>query len=154
MSGLANYTNAIFLINSECRAMKGIFEVDAAPDKPTAKRELFKTFDKLIQVGDLVNVQTGTRHNVSVVKIVDADVPIDFLHATEDTRWIISKVDVSAHQAMIDMETDALAKIKAAELRKQRDDLRKTMMADYVATINELPIASVGSALPKPDAPV
>lgn len=150
MSGLANYTNAIFLIREDCRAMKGIFEADAAEDKPTAKRELFKTFDKTIKAGDLVNVTTHTRHKVSVVKIVEADCPVDFLQANEDTRWIISKVDLTAQENLTQMEADAIAAIKAAELRKQRDDLKKTMMADHVATINELPIATAPSSLPPP----
>lgn len=142
MSALANYTNAIFLIREDCRAMKGIFEADQAEDKP-AKRELFKTFDKSIKAGDLVNVTTNTRHKVSVVKIVEVDCPIDFLHASEDTRWIISKVDLAAQENLTQMEADAIAAIKAAEFRKQRDDLKKTMMADHIATINELPIATL-----------
>lgn len=34
MSTLNSYTNAILLLNPACRAMKGIFETDAAADKP------------------------------------------------------------------------------------------------------------------------
>lgn len=154
MSAITNYSNAIFLINPACRAMLGIFEADEPAKNFTAKREVFKTFDKDIRVGDLVQVQTHSRHKVSVIKIVDADIEVNF-QATEETRWIIGKVDLSEYERLIALEQDAISKIKAAELRKQRDDLRKTMFADHLATISELEIATMAGdvALPAPSQP-
>ena len=84
-------SNRIFLASDTVRAVKAIFEVDTN-NQPTAKREFFKTFNKLIKVGDLVNVETSTRHGVSVVKVVEVDVDID-VESNEQTRWIIGAID-------------------------------------------------------------
>lgn len=154
MPTITNYSNAIFLISPECRAFHGTFEADDPQKGFVAKREMFKSFNKDIKPNDLVMVETGSRHNVSVVKIVACDVEVDF-NATERTRWIIGKVDMGEYDHLAGLENDAIQKIKAAELRKQRDDLKKTMFADHIETLKELELAKVGtdSQLPPPKAP-
>lgn len=136
---MTNYSNAIFLLHEKARMMLGIFEADASKDQATAKREPFKTLDPTIKAGDLVVVETGSRHHASVVKIVQADVPPNFT-TTEQTRWIIQRVDVEQYVQLQSMEAQAIEAVKAAELKKERNELKKTMFADYGDELNALPI--------------
>jgi hypothetical protein len=136
---MTNYSNAIFLLHDKARMMLGIFEADASESNPTAKREPFKTLDPTIKEGDLVVVETFSRHNASVVKIVKADVPPNF-STTEQTRWIIQKVDSTMFAQLKEMEQQAIDAVKAAELKKERAELKKTMFADYSEELNALPI--------------
>lgn len=148
---LANKTLAIFLISSECRAMLGIFEADEPASNKLAKRELFKTFDKNIKPGDLVMTETNTRHKVSVIKIVEADVEVNF-HAQEACRWIIAKVDMAEHDRILSQENEFLTKLRAAELRKERDDMKKALFAEYSAELENLPLIQQGAeTLPAPE---
>lgn len=137
---MTNYSNAIFLLHDKARMMLGIFEADA-PNAETAKREPFKTFDPTIKAGDLVVVETGTRHHASVVKIVKADVAPNF-HTTELTRWIISKIDLAAYLKFQQMETEAIEAVKQAELKKERADMKKTMMGDFKDELENLPLVT------------
>lgn len=136
---MQNYSNAIFLLHDKARAMQGIFENDT----PTvqAKREAFKTFDPTIKEGDLVVVETGTRHHASVVKITKSDVAPNFT-SSEQTRWIICKVDVEKYIKLQAMEAEAIEAVKQAELRKERADLKKTMFADYSDELKSLPLVT------------
>ena len=59
-----NKTTAVFLINDRVRAIRAAYEADTPTQK--AGTELFKTFDPDIQVGDLVNVVSTTRHLVTL----------------------------------------------------------------------------------------
>ena len=72
-----NYSAAIFLINPAVRAVYGIY--DAWPDKtkPMPTKALFKTLDQSLKVDDLVLVPSGTRHDVTVMKLVEVDVEFD-----------------------------------------------------------------------------
>ena len=135
---MQNYSLAVFLLHDKARGMLGIFEADDG-DKPTAKREFFKTLDPSIKEGDLVAVETGTRHRVSVVKIVKADAPPSFT-SSEQARWIITKIDVSSYEKLKAFEDEAVAAVKEAELKKERHDLKKTMLGDFGDTLNNLPI--------------
>jgi len=119
--------------------MHGIFETDE-PHKQ-APREFFKTFDPSIKENDLVVVETGTRHHASVVKIVAVDVPPVFTSSAQ-ARWIIQRVDSADYQKLRAMEDQAVAAVKDAELRKERSDLKKTMLGDFGDTLNALPIVN------------
>ncbi len=77
-----NYTTAVFLINDKARALRGTYEAGEH-----APRALFKTFDPAIKKDDLVIVPTGTRHNMTVVKIVEEDVEIEI--ETDQPVWIV-----------------------------------------------------------------
>lgn len=144
-----NYSKAIFIINPNVRAMVGIYETGNG-----AKRESFKTLDMDIRVDDLVVVPTDSRHGFTVVKIIEADVDID-IEAADETRWIVSKIEISDFKKLKVMEDEGIKAIKSAELRKKREDLQRTMLADHMATIKTLDIASIGSdaGLPPPQSP-
>ena len=135
-----NYSTAIFLINDNARAVMCAYE-----SHETAPRTMFKTMDQTIQEGDFVIVQSGTRHGMTVVKVVDTDPEIepDF-DSREDLKWIVGTIDLEDFEALKKQEDEAIAAIKKAEKRKKRADLRRTLMADYEETIRELPIAGNG----------
>lgn len=135
-----NYSTAIFLINENVRAVMCAYE-----NKENAPKTMFKTVDPDIKEGDFVIVQSSTRHGMTVVKVVDTDPEIepDF-DSNEELKWIVGTIDLEDFEELKKMEDDAIVAIKKAEKRKKRDDLRKTLMADYEETIKELPIAGAG----------
>lgn len=138
-----NYTTAVFLINKHVRAVLGTYEAE-----DNAKRTVFKTLDETVQVGDFVVVPTDTRHKMTVCKIVETDVDLDF-DSTVPVCWIIGKVDRVAHESVLAQEQVAIQAIKSAELRKKRDDLRQAMFADHLDTLKALPIAALNGDTPK-----
>jgi len=136
-----NYSTAVFLINNKVRAIKCTYEAD---DK-AAKRTLFKTMDETIRVGDFVIVPTDTRHNMTVCKVVEVDVDVNFEDPTK-VDWIIGTVDRSNYEEVLAQEDTAIQKIKAAELRKKREDLRDSLLKNHMAEIETLPIADMSGA--------
>lgn len=138
-----NYSTAVFLINKHVRAVLCTYEAE-----DTAKRTLFKTLNETIETGDYVIVSTDTRHKMTVCKVVDIDVDVDF-DSTTPVTWIVGKIDLAPHAEMLRQEDAALKVIKSAELRKKRDDLRQAMFADHLDTIKALPIAALNGDTPK-----
>lgn len=132
-----NYSLAVFLINKNARAVLATYEAEE-----TAKRTLFKTLDPTIAVGDFVIVPTNTRHKMTVVKVVEADVDVDF-ESRDQVEWIIGRVDSSGFKETLAQEGQALTAIKSAELRKKRDDLRQALFADHIESLKALPITAM-----------
>ena len=139
-------SNRIFLASDTVRAVKGIFEVDVN-NQPTAKREYFKTFNTELKVGDLVNVETSTRHGVSVIKIAEIDVDID-VESNEPTRWILGKVETTEYEKFRTMEGDMVSEMKKAELKAKRDDMREKVMGRHADILANSAIALVGHEKP------
>lgn len=137
-----NYTTAVFLINKHVRAIQATYE--AADNAP---RTTFKTLDPEIGVGDFVIVPTDTRHKMTVCKVVECDVDVDF-DSTVAMAWIIGKVDRAPHELTLSQEAQAVQAIKSAELRKKREDLAKSVLADKIADIKALPIAAMNGDHP------
>lgn len=139
-----NKTTAVFLMNDSVRAIRASYEADGLNGPGTkAPTELFKTFDRSIQVGDLINVVSTTRHLVTVCKVQAVDVELD-IETTQVVQWVVGKVDMSAHLKTLAMENDALAAIASAEKNRKREELRKSLMADIEGKIDSLPIAAIG----------
>lgn len=134
-----NYSTAVFLINPDARAVQCTYEKDAGGQQ--LQSYVFKTLDKSIKKGDLVVVPTNTRHNLTVVKVETTDIDID-VDTPHDIKWIVGKVDLLTHQKLLDMEAEAIAKIKAAEMRKKREELAKTMRANTDLDLALLPMGS------------
>jgi hypothetical protein len=136
-----NYTTAVFLINDSVRAVLAVYEPNVG------EKTMFKTMDRTIKPDDLVVVPTETRHGMTVVKVVEVDVDVDFDCATP-VKWVLMKIDRSDSDRIEGMEAEAIAAIKSAEMTKKRADLRAAMMADS-AVLRSLPI----TALAAPAAP-
>lgn len=129
-----NYSKAIFLISDQARAIMVIYE-----DCEHAERTMFKTLNPDISVNDYVVVQTNTRHHMTVCKVMEVDVDVDF-DAADEVKWIIGTVNKADFDDLVRQESDAISKIKSAEKRKRRDELRDALVADAGEALTSLPI--------------
>lgn len=137
-----NMTTAVFLINDKVRAVMGTYEADRPNGHPegifTAPRELFKTFNADVKVGDLCIVPSNTRHNFTVVKIVDVDVEIDF-DSPKKAAWLVGTVDTAEYERLMGEESKAIKKINEARAFKRREELREALIG--TADLKDMPIA-------------
>lgn len=145
MSGITNYSTAVFLLNNKVRAVLGIYKPDplnaGMNGVQLEKRVMFKTMDPDIKKGDLVLVPSDTRHNITTFKITDVDVEVD-LESSTKINWIVGVVDRTEYDQVIAMEASAIDRIKSAQTTKKRKELRDALMADVpVEEIKALPIA-------------
>lgn len=124
----------VFLINDQARCMEAIYEVNG-------NAEVFKTLDPTISEGDLVVVQSGTRHNMTVAKVTRADVDVNF-DSTAPIKWIVQRIDGKAFDQILASEGEAVAAVQAAELRRKKAELRKTMFADHEDSIAKLALTA------------
>lgn len=151
-----NYTTAIFLINRDVRAVLCTYEPDV-PGAPngTRQRIMFKTLDPTIKAGDYAIVPTDTRHLMTVVRVAEVDVDVDF-DSEAKVDWIIGVADRTAYTQTVCQEASAIQAIKQAERWKKRDELRSALLASHEATIRALPIANLAGVEAAPagaDAP-
>lgn len=133
-----NYSTAIFLISEQARAVMVTYE-----DHEGAARSMYKTLDKRIKVDDYVVVPTDTRHHMTVCKVVETDIEPDF-DSSKDVNWIIGTVSTANYEDLKEQETEAIAKIRSAEKRRKREELRDALIADAGDDIKALPIYTVG----------
>lgn len=132
-----NYSTAVMLINKTIRAVKGQYEENGKP-------ETFKTIDQDLRVGDMAVVESGTRWNMTTVKISEVDVDVDF-DSPNKMGWVVGTVDIAAHDEIKRMENDAIDLIKKGELRKRREDIKKNTLDAVVAgEIDNLEIVKLG----------
>jgi len=123
-----NYSTAIFLINSDVRAVSVSYEQDA-DGKGVKPFHTFKTFDPDVSVSDFVVIPTGTRHNMTVARVEEVDLEIE-VDSTADLKWLVGRVDTAAHADVVAQEAKAIATIKSAEKRARQDELRAKLLAD------------------------
>lgn len=128
-----NQSKIIFLINDQVRAVRASYENGASSDE-------FKTLDQSIKVGDLAVVTSGTRHEMTVVKVTEVDFDLD-LESSQDVRWIVQKIDKDGFDKIKAQEAEAITAVNAAERRRKREELRKTLFADHQEQLAALPIA-------------
>lgn len=134
-----NYSTAIFLISDQARGVLVTYEKDENGKK--SERTFFKTLNPKIKVDDYVVVPTNTRHHMTVCKVAEVDVEPDF-SAPKDVEWIVGVVDPANFEDLKAQEADAIAKIKSAEKRRMREELREKLLADIGSDIKALPIYS------------
>ena len=133
-----NYTTAVFLINKHVRAITATYEAE-----PKAKATMFKTLDATIKPGDFIVVPTDTRHGMTVCKVYETDVDIDF-DSQAPVLWVVTKVDRADFDHRVEMETQAVAAIRSAETNRKRDELRASLFADHAESLKSRPLASNG----------
>lgn len=120
-----NKTTAIFLVAPDAvRAIAVDYENVGGKDP---QRVICKTLDKTIVAGDYVVVQTESRHKMTVVKVVECDVELD-VNTSEKIMWIWGRVDVKEQEQVLRQEQMMLDKIKNAQIRKQRRELRDALL--------------------------
>mgnify|MGYP000126731731 CR=1 FL=1 len=135
-----NDSLAVFLLNDNARSVMATYEDDKYADAT-----MFKTFDQDIDVDDYVIVPTDTRHKMTVCKITEVDVDIDF-DSRIDCKWIIGTIELSDHELVLKQEQQAISAIRSAEKSKKRRELKEAMFADQEEVIKALPISSVSDA--------
>jgi len=123
-----NYSTAVFLVNKHVRAIRAAYEINAKGE-PCGNFEVFKTFDTTIKVGDLIVIPTTTRVKRTVVMVTETDVEVDF-ESTAQMEWVVDKVDAAEFAVTLEKEQQAISMIKAAELRKKREELAATILAN------------------------
>jgi aspartyl/asparaginyl-tRNA synthetase len=126
-------SHIVFLINDEVRAIEGEYEEGG-------KRHIFKTFDPTIRKDDLVVVQSGTRHAMTVFKVTDVDVEINFDTHGEIT-WIVQRIDKDAFDHVLDQESEAISAVQSAERRRKKKELRDALFKDHEEMVDQLAIA-------------
>jgi hypothetical protein len=137
---ITNYSTAVFLLNKHARAVVGVYEDETEYARVNsgraAPRQTFKTLDETIKVGDFVLVPTNTRHKMTVNKIVEVDVDVDFESATP-MAWVIATIDRSEFERVLKHEGDMIEKVKSAEKRRKQDELRDALLKqnDYLKTL-------------------
>lgn len=138
-----NYSTAVMLVNENIRAIKVAYE--DMKENPHQRIYTYKTLDQNIKVDDLVVVPTDTRHERTVVKVVEVDVDIDFDDNIQ-IKWIIDRVDETAHDEIIEEEKKWIDVLKASEKRRKREELKKNMIDLYndKDELDKLPIANMG----------
>lgn len=133
-----NYTSTILLADPSVRAVRGCY----SPDEPTsAKRNyIFKTLDKSLKVGDLVVVPTETRHGFTVFKLDAVDLLVD---PASDVllKWVVGRVDLKDYEHTIAEEDRVIQRLRAAEHRKLREEMRKTLFDGHEDEAKMLTIA-------------
>lgn len=133
-----NYSMAIFLISDQARGVLVTYE-----EKDDAPKTLFKTLDPGIAVGDYVVVQTETRHHMTVCKVAAVDVEPDF-DLSQEVKWIVGKVEKADFDDLQRQEAEAIDRIKRAEKRRKREELRASLLADANGDLKALPIYTRG----------
>lgn len=135
-----NLSTAVFLINDNARAIVATYEATE-----NAPRTMFKSFDPSIKVDDYVVVPTDTRHRMTVCKVVEVDVEVDFDSPTQ-IAWIIGRIDLADVTQIKEQEAAAIAAIQAAEKLKKRKALQDSMNALLAETGGDLKLLSIAPA--------
>jgi hypothetical protein len=130
-----NNSKIVFLINDGARAVKATYDDGHAPDT-------FKTLDPAVDVGDLVVVESGTRHGMTVVKVTEVDVDVDF-YANTEVKWVVQRIDSDGFKHILAQERDAIAAVNSAERRRKKEELRASLFADHHDKINALALSKV-----------
>lgn len=121
-----NNSTLIFLVNKKARAIACVYD----PDNHKAGKEtpkIWKTLDPTITVDDYVVIPTGTRHNMTCVKVIAVDVQLD-IDTTEQIGWIVDRVDHSKLQKLEADEAALISAVHNAERLEREDRLRETLM--------------------------
>lgn len=144
---MTNYTKSIFLINQSARPVMVVYDEVNVPGN---KKMMFKTLDASIKKDDLVVVPTTTRHNMTVCKVIDTDVDVDY-DSPEEILWIVQKVDQESYKTIIEQEQVAISVIRKSETKRKRADLAKVFLAnnEELASLPLADIKPVETAKPK-----
>lgn len=116
---LKNFSLLAFLVNDSVRCISATYE--AADNSP---REQFKTLDQTIKPGDFIVVPTGTRHKMTVCKVVEVDLEPD-LESSVTMEWVVQKIDRSEFETLIAREEQSIRKARDVEKSHLRREMRE-----------------------------
>jgi len=119
-----NLSSAVMLVEKTIRPVRVEYDPDIA--KNNAYNRLYKTLDATIKVGDLVIVQTSTRHGFTIAKVTEVDFAVDF-NAAEQWGWIGGKFDKPAFDTILETEKQIIGRVAKAQENKMRAELVQAM---------------------------
>jgi hypothetical protein len=138
-TSMTNYSTAVMLFNENIRAVRIVYEplsdthldeelkAAGVKAKPTQDKYVFKTLDPSIKADDYVVIPTNTRHGLTVVRVAETDVEVDFDNKIE-VKWIVAKLDKSEYNNVLVEETRWIDTMKKSEKRAKKEALKKNMM--------------------------
>lgn len=129
-----NNSTILFLVNDDIRAIACEYDEGGS-------LTVFKTFDQSIKVDDMVAVQTDTRHGMTVVKVKEVDVDIDFDNSPK-IKWAVQRIDTEGFESVLAKEGEIIAAVQTAEKKRKRAELRKSLLADHENEINRLALVN------------
>ncbi len=137
-----NFSTAIFLVRSDIRAVAVSYDVDSE-GKGIRPFVMHKTADQTMGVGDYVVIPTDTRHGLTVARVEEVDLEVDFDNMTP-AKWIVGALDLGAYENLLAKETEVIDAIKSAEKRRKREELADKLRADTpeVAQFTDLALPS------------
>lgn len=138
-----NYSTSVFLINDKMRCIR--CQYDPTEGVKLSSPSDFKTDDATIKKDDLVVVLTGTRAGMTVVKVIDVDVPVDF-NSIAPMPWIVQRVDQDAHARKLAEEAQAIDLIRLADVQQRQKELSTALFnahPDLRAKLGGLSIAAL-----------
>jgi hypothetical protein len=136
-----NYSTAVFLINDKIRAVKVSYEDKTTT--PRADEYTYKTLDQSLKKDDLVVVPTKTRHKMTVCRVTEVDVEVDYDSSVE-MKWIVDKVDNAAYEALLAQEAQAIKEMRDADAKSKKEALQEKLFKHNLDKIKALPMASMG----------
>lgn len=135
-----NYSTALFALNKDLRAVLAVYDTPA--NQPNGKKQMFKTLNQDIQVGDIIVVPTETRHGMTCVKVTDVDVEVDLDDPTP-VAWVIDRVNVTDWQVLVKQENEALKIVRDAAFAERKKKIRDSIVAN-ASELTSLPIYKNG----------
>ena len=139
----------VFLINDQVRLIKVSYEplganldtANTSVNPPIPKLYSYKTLDQSVKVGDYVVVETATRHNLTVCRVEEVDLDVDFDDGIS-LKWAYHRVDTSVIEEIKANEAEAIAAAKRAELKRKREQLREGIFAEHSEMIAGLALTT------------
>jgi len=114
----------VFLLDEEPRCILATYE-----EGENASRTEFKTWDQDIQVDDFIVVPSGTRHDMTVVKVVKVDVEPN-LESSHKMDWVVCKIDRAAFEDTTQREATFLNAARKAEKLRKKQQMREDFLRD------------------------
>lgn len=131
----------VFLINDQVRLIRVSYDPSYVEKNGEERKYQFKTLDQSIKVGDFVVVDTNTRHGLTVCKVEEVDLDVDFDDGIS-LKWAYHRVDSAMIEDIKEKEAEAIAAAKRAELKRKREQLREGIFAEHSEMIASLSLST------------
>lgn len=137
---MQNQSTVLILLNQELLG-GALHTVRVSYDENVKNQHTIKkTFISDLKPGEFVTVQTGTRYNATVCKVVDVDVEVDFDSDTP-IGWVFGRVDMAALEKLCAEEARILGVIRDAELKERREKLKAAVLSQLGGTLPQLEVS-------------
>lgn len=132
-----NHSTTVFIANPDVRALRVSYEENSCKEKED--KYVFKTFDKNIKIDDYVVIPTDTRHNMTVGKVIEVDVDINF-DSSHEFKWIIDRVNKKPYEEVLLQEQIIIKEVRTIEFTHKRQQLQSALGMNDPEKLKALPI--------------